>query len=132
MIDRPDNNNDRSIVILLKNFMNDSTAKKVSSDNSSTGEMGQKYLVAGENVALRLWQNEQPGESKPKQSRDYETVGYVISGKAELHLEDEVIKLESGDSWLVPQGAKHTYKIAESFTAVEATTPPARVDDRDE
>ena len=112
--------------------MNDSTAKKVSSDSLPTGEMGQKYLVAGKNVAMRLWQNEQPSEDKPKQSREYETVGYVISGKAELYLEDEVIQLESGDSWLVPQGAKHTYKIIESFTAIEATTPPARADDRDE
>ena len=112
--------------------MNDSTVKKVSSNSSPTGEMGQKYLVAGKAVAMRLWQNEQPGEPKPKQAREYETVGYVISGKAELHLEEQVIKLESGDSWLVPQGANHTYKITESFTAVEATSPPARVDDRDE
>ena len=112
--------------------MNDSTVKKVSSNSSPTGEMGQKYLVAGKALAMRMWQNEQPGEPKPKQAREYETVGYVISGKAELHLEEQVIKLEPGDSWLVPQGANHTYKIMESFTAVEATSPPARVDDRDE
>ena len=112
--------------------MSDTTAKKVDSANSSTGEMGQKYLVAGKSVAMRLWQNEQPGEPKSKESREYETVGYVIGGKAELHLEEKVIKLESGSSWLVPQGASHTYKIIESFTAVEATSPPARVDGRDE
>lgn len=112
--------------------MSDTTIKKVDSANSSTGEMGQKYLVAGKSVAMRLWQDEQPGEPKPKETRGYETVGYVIAGKAELHLEEEVIKLESGDSWLVPQGASHTYKIVESFTAVEATSPPARVDGRDE
>lgn len=112
--------------------MSDSTVKKVSSNSSPTGEMGQKYLVAGKSMAMRLWQDEQPGEPKPKQAREYETVGYVIKGKAELHLEDQVVKLEPGDSWLVPQGASHTYKITETFTAVEATSPPARVDDRDE
>lgn len=112
--------------------MNDTTVKKVSSNTSPKGEMGQKYLVSGKNVAMRLWQDEQPGEDKPVQAREYETVGYVIAGKAELHLEDQVIKLESGDSWLVPQGANHTYKIIESFTAVEATSPPARFDSRDE
>ena len=111
--------------------MNDSSVKKVDSQNSPTGEMGQKYLVMGKNVAMRIWQDEQPGEPKPKQKREYETVGYVIAGKAELHLEEQVIKLEPGDSWLVPQDANHTYKIIESFTAVEATSPPARVDDRD-
>ena len=112
--------------------MSDTTIKKIDSANSPTGEMGQKYLVAGKSVAMRLWQDEQPGEPKPKESREYETVGYVIAGKAELHLEDEVVKLESGNSWLVPQGASHTYKILESFTAVEATSSPARVDNRDE
>ena len=112
--------------------MSDTTVKKVSSDSSPKGEMGQKYLVTGKTMAMRLWEQEQPGESKPKQSREYETVGYVIAGKAELHLEEQVIKLEPGDSWLVPKGASHTYKITESFTAVEATSPPARVGDRDE
>lgn len=112
--------------------MNETTVKKVSSNSSPTGEMGQNYLVAGKSVAMRLWQNEQPGEDKPVQTREYETVGYVIGGKAELHLEDRVIKLEPGDSWLVPQGANHTYKIIESFTAVEATSPPARINNRDE
>ncbi len=112
--------------------MSDSTVKKVSSDSSPKGEMGQKYLVAGKTMAMRLWEQEQPGESKPQQSREYETVGYVIAGKAELHLEEQIIKLEPGDSWLVPKDASHTYKITESFTAVEATSPPARVDDRDE
>jgi uncharacterized cupin superfamily protein len=34
--------------------------------------------------------------------------------------------LEAGDSWLVPQGAEHTYAILETFTAIEATSPPAR------
>lgn len=112
--------------------MSDTTVKKVNSTTSPTGEMGQKYLVSGKSMAMRLWQDEQPGEPKPKQAREYETVGYVIKGKAELHLENQTIQLEAGDSWLVPQGASHTYKITETFTAVEATSPPARVDDRDE
>lgn len=94
--------------------------------------MGQKYLSAGQSVAMRLWENEQPAEPKPKAARDYETVGYVIQGKAELHLEDQVVELEPGDSWVVPQDMLHTYKITEAFTAIEATSPPARVDSRDD
>jgi quercetin dioxygenase-like cupin family protein len=42
-----------------------------------------------------------------------------------------MILLEPGDSWLVPKGAVHTYKILEPFTAVEATSPPAEVGNRD-
>ena len=36
---------------------------------------------------MRLWENEQPSEPKPVASRDYETLGYVITGKAELLIE---------------------------------------------
>ena len=73
-----------------------------------------------------------PGEAEPMPARDYETVGYVIRGRAELHLEGQMLKLEPGDSWLVPKGAAHTYKILEPFTAIEATSPPAEVHGRDE
>ena len=112
--------------------MTDKSVKKVSSGDSPKGEMGQKYLVSGKSVSMRLWEKEEPGEPKPEEKRDYETVGYVVSGKAELHLEGQKVLLEKGDSWVVPKGASHTYEIKESFTAVEATSPPAEVHGRDE
>jgi len=43
-----------------------------------------------------------------------------------------LILLNPGDSWIVPRGAEHSYKILETFTAVEATTPPAAVHGWDE
>ena len=112
--------------------MSDTTIKKVNAATSPKGEMGQVYLVSGVGMAMRMWRDEGPNEPKPEASRAYETVGYVISGRAELHLEGQMIRLEPGDSWLVPKDAKHTYKILEPFTAVEATHPPARVNDRDD
>jgi hypothetical protein len=68
--------------------------------------MGQKYLASGVQVSMRLWENTPPGEPKRATARDYETVGYVIAGRAELRIE--------------------------AFTAVEATSPPAQVHGRDE
>lgn len=112
--------------------MGDTTVIKVSSSHSPHGEMGQKYLASGKNVAMRMWENEQPDEAKEPAARDYETVGFVIGGRAELHIEGQMVLLETGDSWVVPQGASHTYKILEAFTAVEATYPPAHVHGRDE
>ena len=112
--------------------MSDTTIKKVNAKTSPKGEMGQTYLVSGTSMSMRMWNAEEPSEAKPEEAREYETVGYVISGKAELHLEGQKIVLEEGDSWLVPKGASHTYNILEAFTAVEATHPPARVDNRDE
>ncbi len=75
---------------------------------------------------MRLWENEQPNEPKEPTAREYETVGYVIIGRAELHIEGQTILLEPGSSWVVPKGASHTYKILEAFTAVEATSPPLK------
>ena len=112
--------------------MADTSVTKVSSDYSPTGEMGQKYLATGVKISMRLWEDEEPGESKPASRRDYETVGYVLKGRAELHLEGQTVLLERGDSWVVPKGAEHTYKILETFSAVEATSPPAHVHGRDE
>ncbi len=112
--------------------MADTTIVKVSSEASPKGDMGQVYLASGKGISMRLWREQMSDDAKPDVSRDYETVGYVISGRAELHLEGQMVLLEPGDSWLVPKGANHTYKILEPFTAVEATHPPAEVKGRDE
>jgi quercetin dioxygenase-like cupin family protein len=112
--------------------MPDTTLKKVEADTSPRGDMGQRYLASGKRVSMRLWIKEPAGRDKQPSKRDYETVGFVIAGKAELEIEGQKLSLSTGDSWLVPPGASHKYKILESFTAVEATSPPAPVHGRDE
>jgi len=111
--------------------MPDTTIKKVEAGSSPQGDMGQKYLVAGKRVSMRLWVEEPGGKLKAPTTREYETVGYVISGSARLDLEGQTLNLKAGDSWLVPEGAMHHYTIVELFTAVEATAPPAEVHGRD-
>lgn len=112
--------------------MGDSTVTKVDSSTSPRGKYGQKYLASGKSVAMRLW-DEESGKPKPEQTaREYEVVGYVLEGEAELDLEGQTIRLKTGDSWVVPKGAKHAYHITQHFKAVEATCPPAQVHGRDE
>ena len=111
--------------------MSDTTIKKVEATSSPKGEMGQRYLVAGKRVSMRIWIDEPGGKLKGPSSRQYETVGYVISGSAKLEIEGQTLNLKRGDSWLVPAGAMHQYTIIEPFTAVEATAPPAEVHGRD-
>jgi quercetin dioxygenase-like cupin family protein len=111
--------------------MADTTIKKIDSSHSPTGDLGQTYLASGTRVSMRLWE-EGPTDGLEPHTRPYETVGYVIDGKAELHSGGQVVTLEAGDSWLVPEGAEHHYVVHEQFKAVEATSPPARVDDRDD
>ena len=100
-------------------------ATKIPSRTATGGSHGEVSLAAGDKVAMRMWRNETVTDDKPSASRPYETVGYVISGRAELTLNGETVTLEPGDSWLVPAGTEHTYRILETFTAVEATAPPA-------
>jgi len=111
--------------------MPDTTIIKVSSHYSPKGDMGQLLLASGKSVAMRLWRQEPPEQEDPPHARDYETVGYVIEGRAELEVEGQMLRLEPGDCWVVPKGATHRYRILEPFTAIEATAPPAQVHGRD-
>jgi quercetin dioxygenase-like cupin family protein len=83
-------------------------------------------------MGMRLWVEDEPLPAKPATQRDYETIGFVISGRAQLDLEGQQITLEPGDSWVVPKGSLHSYVIAEAFTAVEVTSPPGQARGRDE
>ncbi|HKJ01148.1 MAG TPA: cupin domain-containing protein [Longimicrobiales bacterium] len=110
----------------------DTTIKKVNTATAPRGAMGQKYLASGVRVAMRLWEDEATDEITGHHQREYEIVGYAIEGRAELELEGQRLILEPGDCWVIPKGARHSYSVIEPFTAVEATSPPARVHARDE
>ena len=112
--------------------MSDTTVIKVDSSHSPKGPEGQVYLATGKNIAMRMWRDVEPGDDQASVRREYDCAGYVISGRAELHTEGQLIMLKPGDSWIVPCGAEHSYKILETFTGVEATTPPASVHGRDD
>lgn len=94
--------------------------EKINISQSQTGKMGEKLLAKGDLISMRYW-DEEPYDNKDFSIRDYETVGYVIEGKAELEFENNKILLTKGDSWVVPKSEKHRYKVLEHFVAVEAT-----------
>ena len=98
------------------------TISKIASNAAKTGEDGDLLLVGGAHMSLRLWKNEAPQEKGMSRS-SYETLGYVISGRAELTIAGDTVSLEPGDSYLVPANAEHGYKIIEPFTALEAVSP---------
>jgi mannose-6-phosphate isomerase-like protein (cupin superfamily) len=98
-------------------------ASIVNSATAQAGDLGLIDLASGERLSMRLWRDEAP-HPKATVRREYETVGYVISGIAELIVEGEATLLAAGYSWVVPAGAEHAYRIVEKFTAIEATAPP--------
>ena len=52
--------------------MPDTTIKKVEAASSPRGEMGQKYLVGGKRVSMRLWVLEPGSQVETATSREYE------------------------------------------------------------
>jgi len=111
--------------------MADTSVTKVEAAFAPKGSQGQRYLASGRSLSMRLWENEAPAAPSTPVRRAYETVGYVLSGRAELTLEGQTVKLEPGSSWIVPKDAEHSYRFLETFTAVEATHPPAEMYHRD-
>ena len=114
--------------------MADHSVKKIDSSASPTGAMGQKYLVSGKALSMRLWEEAADSASGPgsePHTRPYETVGYVVSGRVEVHVGGDRITCGAGDSYLVPEGAERQYVVLEDLVAVEATSPPAEVHGRD-
>lgn len=101
------------------------TNYKVSTGETTHGENGEHHLVKGEQSAMRLWHREEPADTQDKQphANDYETLGYVVSGRVELMVDGETYSLEAGDSYLVPRGKEHTYRVIETLTAVEVISP---------
>jgi quercetin dioxygenase-like cupin family protein len=104
--------------------MGDKSITKVSAATAPRGPMGQKYLASGIRLSMRLWERES-ADTQPKEeaARNYEMAGYVIAGRAELHIEGQVVDLEPGDSWIVPKGSRTATK---SWKHSQRWRPPHR------
>ena len=112
--------------------MGDKSITKVSAATAPRGPMGQKYLASGIRLSMRLWERESRTHSPRRRLHGIMKWRAMSStGRAELHIEGQVVDLEPGDSWIVPKGSRHSYKILEAFTALEATTPPAELHGRE-
>ena len=96
----------------------------IDAEHTRKSKTGERHLAKGESLSMRMWDAEPAGIEKQPARRDYETVGYVISGRAEITVEGVSAMLTPGASWVVPKGAEHTYEIFEPFTAIEANSPP--------
>ena len=107
------------------------TITKINENEVTMNEHGQLHLAAGRSVGLRLWQEGPREHDKVATIRDYETAGYVMSGEAELEMGGQIVRLTAGDSWIVPAGAEHRYRVVNDFVAIEATAPPAHIVARD-
>ncbi len=98
----------------------------VSAKQAVTGPHGEIGLAQGERIGMRMWRNEEP-----KRRQAHDPLGARDGGLRGERPRRIDRRRRDGDAGprrflLVPAGAEHTYRILETFTAVEATSPPAK------
>ncbi|MBA2646758.1 MAG: cupin domain-containing protein [Pyrinomonadaceae bacterium] len=98
----------------------------VRGEHAPRGEEGEKLLVNGERMAMRLWEREEAGAKKPEHANSYEYVAYVIEGALRVTIEGRSFEVRRGDSYCVPPETKYSLEVLEEATVVEATSPPDR------
>jgi uncharacterized cupin superfamily protein len=95
----------------------------IDAEHTRKSKYGERHLAKGVAMSMRMWDCEPAGIEKKARRCDYETIGYVIAGRAEVVIGGEAAMLTPGTSWVVPRGAEHTYEILETFTAIECNSP---------
>lgn len=66
----------------------------------------------------------QEGERVETHSHPHEQAGYCIQGHFELTIEDVSTVIKADDSYVIPGGTAHSYRILEDSLAVEMFSPP--------
>jgi len=98
----------------------------VRGESAMRGEEGEKLLVNGERMAMRLWEREAAGAKKPDHSNAYEYVAYVVEGALRVTIDGHSFEVRRGDSYCVPPDTKYSLEILEEATVIEATSPSDR------
>jgi quercetin dioxygenase-like cupin family protein len=94
--------------------------KEIRKEKISAGsETFRQVLISGEdapNFAMRKFTIE-PGGSMPLHTNTVEHEQYVLNGKAEVRIGDELIIVQKDDVVYIPAGVEHNYKTLgnESF-----------------
>ena len=98
----------------------------VRGEHAERGARGEKLLVNGARLAMRLWEREEAGVRKDEHSNPYEYVAYVVEGALRVTIDGHSFEVRRGDSYCVPAGAPYALEILEEATVVEATSPSDR------
>ncbi len=93
---------------------------------AASGERGERLLVNGASMAMRLWEREPAGTKKPEHSNPYEYVAYVLEGALRVTIDGHSFEVGRGDSYCVPADSTYSLEILEEATVVEATCPSDR------
>jgi len=63
------------------------------------------------------------GAELPIHAHPYEQTGYLVSGKIVLTIDGKAQDVLPGDSWCIPENARHGAQILEDAVAIEVFSP---------
>lgn len=98
----------------------------VRGEHAPHGERGEKLLVNGKQMAMRLWEHEEVGTKTPNHSNTYEYVAYVVEGRLRITIDEHSFEVQRGDSYCVPAETPYSLEVLEPAMVVEATSPSDR------
>ena len=81
-----------------------------------------KTLVHGDKTLMSEFRLQQ-GALLPRHSHPHEQTGYLVYGRMELTIGDNVCVLEPGDSWCIPGDVAHNAVALEDSLALEVFAP---------
>ena len=80
------------------------------------GATGERMMV----TLMLFKQNQEVGTH----SHPHEQAGYCIKGKFVLMIDGESTEIGPDDSYVIPGGVSHSYRVLEGALAVEMFSPP--------
>lgn len=90
----------------------------VRGDKAKIGKFNQKILCSTDECQM-IELNETAGmQSKPR-SRDFDILGYVVSGKLSITIGNQEYELASGDSFFIPKNTQYFHNVIENCRTVE-------------
>lgn len=87
------------------------------------GEALLTVLAQGEQAMLAYIEMKKGFDNSGHMHPDHESIGYVVSGRIEMRIGDEVHTLTSGSTWYHPKGVPHTSIALEDSVALEFHAP---------
>jgi len=64
------------------------------------------------------------GQEVSTHSHPHEQAGYCVQGRFELTIDGVPTVIEPDDSYVIPGGISHSYRVLEDALAVEMFSPP--------
>ncbi len=81
-----------------------------------------KTLTYGEKVSMVEFKMEKD-KQLPLHDHPHEQIGYLVSGRIELTIGDQVYEVKPGDGWCIPGGVPHGASLIEDSIAIEVFSP---------